>query len=277
MRIILLIASILIFFSCDTSAVKKDSQKESAKKEPKKNILDQKHKVVAKKKYAEGLSIEWYEQGKGEALQEGDLVSIDYKVKLKDGSIVDGNHLLNKESLPFLIGYGLQTKGWDIALKEMKVGDFARVLIPSNLARGDKGIEGLIPPNADNLLFIRVLSKISPDRVVDGTKVWLLEENKDNKLKFNEKTQIVFHGMASSPSSSNYVNTFRTNQPFTFKLADHGLVPGLRKALINAKKSDRLFVVVPAAEAYGNAGYLDLVKPNESIFYNILVMDVTKL
>lgn len=277
MRIILLIASILIFFSCDTSAVKKDSPKESAKKEPKKNILDQKHKVVAKKKYAEGLSIEWYEQGKGEALQEGDLVSIDYKVKLKDGSIVDGNHLLNKESLPFLIGYGLQTKGWDIALKEMKVGDFARVLIPSNLARGDKGIEGLIPPNADNLLFIRVLSKISPDRVVDGTKVWLLEENKDNKLKFNEKTQIVFHGMASSPSSSNYVNTFRTNQPFTFKLADHGLVPGLRKALINAKKSDRLFVVVPAAEAYGNAGYLDLVKPNESIFYNILVMDVTKL
>lgn len=277
MKIILLTILIVIFSACNTSSVKDAAPKENAKKDSKMNILDQKHKVIAKKKLSDGLTIEWYEQGKGETLNDGDLVSIDYKVKLKDGTIVDGNHLLKKESLPFLIGYGLQTKGWDIALKEMKVGDFGRVLIPSHLARGEKGIEGLIPSNADNLLFIRILSKISPDKVVDGTKIWLLEENKDNKLKFSDKTQIIFHGMASSPTSSNYVNTFRTNQPFTFKLSDHGLVPGLKKALINAKKSDRLFVVVPAVEAYGNAGYLDLVKPNESIFYNILVMDVTKL
>jgi FKBP-type peptidyl-prolyl cis-trans isomerase len=74
-----------------------------------------------------------------------------------------------------------------------------------------------------------------------------------------------------------YVNTFRTNQPFTFKLSDHGLVPGLRKALINAKKSDRLYILVPPSEAYGAAGYLDFVKPDEPIFYNILVMDVTKI
>lgn len=277
MKIRSLIAIVLIFTACDTSGVKENAQKEGAKKKSSVNILDRDHKVIAKKKLADGLSIEWYEQGKGETLNDGDLVLIDYKVKLKDGSVVDGNHLLKKTSLPFLIGFGLQTKGWDIALKEMKVGDFARVLIPSDLARGDKGIEGLIPPNADNLLFIRILKKVNPNKIVDGTKVWLLEENKDNKLKFNEKTQIVFHGMASSPTSSMYVNTFRTNQPFTFKLADHGLVPGLRKALINAKKSDRLYVVVPAAEAYGSAGYLDLVKPNESVFYNILVMDVTKL
>jgi FKBP-type peptidyl-prolyl cis-trans isomerase len=277
MKIRSLIAIVLIFTACDTSGVKENAQKEGAKKKSSVNILDRDHKVIAKRKLADGLSIEWYEQGKGETLNDGDLVLIDYKVKLKDGSVVDGNHLLKKTSLPFLIGFGLQTKGWDIALKEMKVGDFARVLIPSDLARGDKGIEGLIPPNADNLLFIRILKKVNPNKIVDGTKVWLLEENKDNKLKFNEKTQIVFHGMASSPTSSMYVNTFRTNQPFTFKLADHGLVPGLRKALINAKKSDRLYVVVPAAEAYGSAGYLDLVKPNESVFYNILVMDVTKL
>ncbi len=265
-----------LLLGCDASGVK-TSDKPLVKKTLKsKNILDEEHKVVATKKLSNGISIQWYEQGIGENLEEGDLISIDYKVKIKDGTVVDGNHLLKKESLPFLVGFGLQTPGWEIALKEMKVGDFARVLIPSKLARGSKGVEGLIPPNADNLLYIRILKKEKPDRIIDGTKVWILEENKDNKLKFSDKTSVVFHGMASTPSNAMYVNTFRTNKPFTYRLADHGLVPGLRKALINAKKSDRLYIVVPPSEAYGNEGYLDFVKPNESVFYNVLVMDVVK-
>ena len=276
MRIGLFIYMTFLLVACDTSGVKTTSNSIVKKTVKTKNILDEEHKVVATKKLPNGISIQWYEQGQGSTLIEGDLISIDYKVKIKDGTEVDGNHLLNKESLPFLLGFGLQTPGWEIALKEMKVGDFARVLIPSKLARGSKGVEGLIPPNADNLLYIRVLKKEKPDRIIDGTKVWILEENKDNKMKFSDKTSIVFHGMASTPSNAMYVNTFRTNKPFTYRLADHGLVPGLRKALINAKKSDRLYVLVPPSEAYGNEGYLDFVKPNESIFYNVLVMDVVK-
>jgi FKBP-type peptidyl-prolyl cis-trans isomerase len=277
MRVKLVIGLLLLVSACNTSGVEKNTEKPKVKTKLYTNILDRTHKILAKKKTAEGISIEWYEQGKGELLHDGDLVMIDYKVKLKDGSVVDGNHLLKKKSLPFLIGFGMQTKGWDIALKELKVGDFARVLIPSDLARGETGIEGLIPSNADNLLFIRILSIVEPDKVVDGTKVWLLEENKRNKLKFNQKEQISFHCMASSPTSSMFVNTFRSNQPFLYKSADNGLVPGMRKALINAKKSDRLYIVVPPAEAYGTAGYLDFVKPNEPVFYNVMIIDILKL
>lgn len=278
MKLINILIAFLVLASCTTSGVESDKKEIKKSKVEKVNKLDQDHKVIDKVKLADGLSINWYEKGTGEKLSDGDLVLIDYKVKLKDGTVVDGNHLIKreKESLPFLIGFGLQTPGWDIALKELRVGDFARVLIPSKLARGDKGIEGLIPPNADNLLFIRILEKVKPTRIVEGTKVWLLEENKKNKLKFNEKTQITFHGIASSPSNPMYVNTFRENKPFTYKLSDYGLVPGLRKALINAKKADRMYIVVPASEAYGSAGYLDFVKPNENLFYNILVMDVAK-
>jgi FKBP-type peptidyl-prolyl cis-trans isomerase len=48
----------------------------------------------------------------------------------------------------------------------------------------------------------------------------------------------------------------------------------LKKALTNAKKSDRLYIYVPSEQAYGNKGYLDIVQPNEPLFYNVLVMDV---
>lgn len=278
-KIIGILVLVLIAASCDTSGVKTVNQPKPKLEANSKdsNLLDGEYPIVAKKKLENGLKIEWFEKGTGANLKSGDLVMIDYKVKLKDGKVVDGNHMIHRTAIPFLIGFGMQTAGWDIALKELKVGDFAKILIPSPLARGEKGIEGLIPANADNFLIIRIIENKKPTRVVEGTKVWVLEENKRNKLKFNEKCEMAFHAMASSPSSAMFVNTYRNNEPFRYKLTDHGLVPGLRNALINAKKSDRMFILVPSSEAYGSAGYLDFVKPNEDLFYNVLVMDVSKI
>jgi FKBP-type peptidyl-prolyl cis-trans isomerase len=221
-----------------------------------------------------GLRIHFLKRGEGDSIKSGDCVDIDYKVFLSDGKLIEGNHLLNKESFPFVVGFGMQTKGWDLALQKMKIGDEVEIFIPSKLARGEKGIEGMIPPNADNVVYVKVLKKRIPDRVIDGTKVYLFEENKENKLKFNKENTIVFHAMISSPSKPMYFNSFRTNTPFTSKMKDAGLVPGVKKALNNAKKSDRMYVVIPAEEAYGAQGYLDLVKSNEPLFFNIFVMDV---
>lgn len=269
-----------LLFSCDTEGVKKKEVKSEPKPEVKsKNYnseLDEEKSVQSEKKMDNGIIIRWFEHGSGAKVNDGDLLEIDYKVLLKDRSVVDGNHLLNKESMPFMVGFNMQTKGWDIALRELKVGDFAEIIIPSDLARGSKGIEGLIPPNADNILKIKVLNKKQPTRQVDGNKVWVFEENKKNKLLFDEGKEIEFHCMVSTPTNPFYVNTYRQNEPFKLKLEDSGLVPGLKKALINAKKSDRMFVLVPSSEAYGAKGYLDIVKPNEDLFYNILVMDVTQ-
>lgn len=275
MKKVLFVCVGLYLASCSTSGVEQDKNPVQSNVKTDRS-LDKNHAVIETKPMDNGMVIEWFEKGTGESIKPGDMVMIDYKVRLKDGDVVDGNHLLKKDKLPFLVGFQMQTKGWDIAMNELKVGDFARVKIPSHLARGEKGVNGLIPPNADNFLTIRIIEKAAPTRTVEGTKVWVLEENTNNKLKFAEGMEISFHSMVSSPSNPLYANTFRTNQPFKFKLGDYGLVPGLKKALINAKTSDRLFIVVPASEAYGVKGYLDFVKPNEDLFYNVLVMDVVK-
>lgn len=233
-------------------------------------------RFVATKKLPDDLTIKWFCEGKGEQIQEGDVVMIDYKVKLKDGKVVDGNHLIGKKSLPFLVGYGMQTKGWDLALNEMRVGDEALVIIPSQLARGELGVKGYIPPNADNYLEIKIIRKLKPTSEVRGTKIWLVEESKKSKQRFGRGKSILFHAMASTQTNQLFVNTYRNNQPFTYTLGDKGLVPGLQNALTNAKKWDRMYVVVPPEEAYGNSGYLDIVAPGQSVFYNLLVIDVVK-
>jgi FKBP-type peptidyl-prolyl cis-trans isomerase len=290
-KIILFVSICCIVLSCSTEAVKKTKKQDGliiksefkkSKKQVETALNSDKDNISSTKSFDNGVVISWLKQGTGEKVVKGDVILIDYKVTLENGTIVDGNHLWKKESFPFVVGYQMQTKGWDFAIKNMKVGDFARVLIPADLARGEKGIkkEGekgwFVPPNSVNYLTIHIIKKQKPTRVVDGSKVWLFEENKSNKIKFNTTNAIVFHSMISSESNPMYYNSYRTNSPYKLFMTDKGIVPGLKKSLINAKKGDRMFVVIPSSEAFGVKGLQGFVKSNEDLFYNILVMDVVE-
>jgi FKBP-type peptidyl-prolyl cis-trans isomerase len=283
---------VLILFSCSNTGVedkKSKDPKEAILNGDKLNeiseesILSSKNKEVLKNQsYDNGIVISWIEEGKGDLLVEDDVVLIDYKVTLDDGKVIDGNHLLNKDVMPFIIGYQMQTKGWDFALKKLKVGDFVTIKIPSKLARGEQGIkkEGekgwFLPPNSDNYLSIKIVDKMKPTRVVDGNKVWVFEESKKAKLLFSEQNAIQFHSMISTKSNPYYYNSYREKDPYTLYITDKGIVPGLKKSLINAKKGDRMLVLIPSSEAYGDKGLEGMVKPGEKLLYNILVTDVTE-
>lgn len=277
-EIVFFLMTIVLCTSCDPAGVKeKDTNGIKVDKTPKNNDISEIDRVVDVKdtiSLDNGIRIKWFEHGSGEKVSYGNLYAIDYRVMIDNGDIIDGNHLIKKESVPFIIGFEMQTEGWDIALSKLKVGDFAEIFLPSKLARGDKGIEDLIPNGSNNILRIRILNKMKPNRIVDGNKVWIFEENKSNTLGFNEDQEVIFHTITSSQSNPRYVNTYMDGRPFSMRLADYGVVPGLKKALINAKKSDRMMVFVPSSEAYKSQGYLDVVKSNEDLLYNMLIMDV---
>lgn len=271
--------------SCDPSGVKNPSTAKVdtlAQQSPGDTIsefvstLTDNAKVVDEKRLSNGIKIKWFEHGTGEKVMKNDVIHVDYKVSLTDGDVIDGNHLIKKSYIPFMVGFGMQTKGWDIALEELKVGDYAEIFIPAKLARGDKEVKGLFPKNSDNILKIRIIEKPAPTRSRDGNKVWVFEQSQSATEAFGEDNEVTFHCMAFTASNPMFTNTYSSNQPFTMKLEDNGLVPGLKKALINAKKGDRMLVYVPSAEAYKSKGYLDVVKPNEDIMYNVLVLDVSK-
>jgi len=272
----------LVTMSCDPSSVKKEDSEKKDVSEKKIELndadlkeIDEQKEVVDSKTLPSGILIKWLEHGKGTSVKSGDYLKIDYRVSLKDGRIVDGNHKNKLESVPFIVDAGMQTKGWDIALKELNVGDFAEIIIPADLARGEKGIPGMIPPNSDNILRVRIIESREPDRISGTTKVWTFQENQNNSKVFNEKNKVSFHCMATTKSSNApFINTYAGDQPFELRLNDAGIVPGLKAGLVGAKRADRCFILVQSKDAYGKKGYLDLVKPNEQVLYNIFVVDV---
>jgi peptidylprolyl isomerase len=236
--------------------------------------LDQSYEVVDEMILSNGMKIKWFKHGDGAIVKDGDMIELNYKVYLENGKLIDGNALNKMKSIPFMVGFQMQPS-WDIALRELRLGDHVEIFIPYQLARGDKEIKGVMPAKSNNIVKLHVIGLKEPDRTEDGgTRVWMFAQNDKFQERFGPNKRILFHCYASSPSSPRYYDTQIANNPFNYGYGEPGLVPGLRKALNNAKKADMMFVHVPAAEAYGNQGHLDYVKPNEDLFYRIFVMEV---
>ena len=85
--------------------------------------------------------------GDGTEAVRGDMVAVHYTGWLIDGTKFDSS-LDRGVPLEFVIGQGRVIKGWDEGVGTMKVGGKRELIIPPNLAYGDAGAGGLIPPGA---------------------------------------------------------------------------------------------------------------------------------
>lgn len=98
-----------------------------------------------------GLRYKILEKGTGKKAEKGASVSVHYKGQLMDGTVFDSSYQ-RKKPIDFTVGIGQVIPGWDEGILLLKVGDKARLVIPSVLAYGASGAGGVIPPNA-NLIF----------------------------------------------------------------------------------------------------------------------------
>ena len=223
-----------------------------------------------------GIKITWFKKGEGVKLKKGEVIKIDYRNKLEDGTVYDGNHLVKRPYLPYAVGWGQQTPGWDIALKHLRIGDDVDIFIPANLARGEKGIKGIVPPNSNNILSLRVLDKMEPIKEVDGIKIWKVDEKKQPGDSIDFKDEVYLDYWVSSNSTPRYDNSYQRSTPFHLVMGDGNIVPGLYKALHFAREGDKLLIYIPSPEAYGDKGLKELVKPGEDLLYDVRIGKVVK-
>ena len=94
-----------------------------------------------------GLEYIETEAGTGTQAAAGKTVSVHYTGKLQDGKVFDSS-VTRDEPITFKLGVGQVIKGWDEGIALMKVGGKAQLIIPSDLAYGERGAGGVIPPNA---------------------------------------------------------------------------------------------------------------------------------
>lgn len=92
--------------------------------------------------------------GSGAAIGGGQIAVVQYTGWLYEAGAADhkgkqfDSSLTRREPFKFPVDTGSVIKGWDQGVVGMKVGESRRLVIPPELAYGDAGAGGVIPPGA---------------------------------------------------------------------------------------------------------------------------------
>lgn len=133
---------------------------EKSKKEAEKNkqFLEKSKTEKGVVTTASGLQITTIKEGTGTMPKPTDTVSVHYRGTLIDGTEFDSSY---KRGEPAEFEVGGVIKGWTEALQLMKEGGKAKLVIPSELAYGERGNRS-IPPNSTLVFEVELLKIVPP-------------------------------------------------------------------------------------------------------------------
>lgn len=222
----------------------------------------------------QGIIVKFLQHGKGDLLKKGDIVMIDYSCRLKNDKVFDTNEKIGKP-IPFIVGWLMQTKGWDLAFENLHVGDHVEIYLPAKMARGEMGIKGLVPANAENWINVKIISKKEADMDIDGVQMFVFErDNQAKKVKIGDELDLDY--IAYSESKPRYSSSFENGASFQFKVGSGSNLPGLNMAIENAYYNDMIWVLIPPKYAFGSKGSVNNVKPNEYVLFDMLISERVK-
>jgi len=122
-----------------------------AAEKKKESVFADQIKIIEKKfpgftKDSHGIYYKITADGKGGRTGKGRNVSVEYKGYLINGQVFDQSE--GRGPLSFKTAGGQMIPGFDIMVQDMKLGEKRTVVLPPDLAYGERGYPGVIPENA---------------------------------------------------------------------------------------------------------------------------------
>jgi hypothetical protein len=130
-----------------------------------------------------GLKYIVIKEGNGKKAEKGSSVEVHYTGTLVDGKKFDSS-LDRGVPFEFILGEGQVIKGWDEGIALMKVGGKMKLIIPPDLAYGNRAIGDLIPANSTLIFDVELISVNIPKiPVLDTMMAVILAKSVDSAIE----------------------------------------------------------------------------------------------
>jgi len=215
---------------------------------------------------ASGLKYADVVVGTGATSSAADWVTVEFTATLQDGTLIGASQMRGGPATIPLSELAKQVAGWAEGMSTMNVGGTRQIIVPPQLAYGDKGVEQVIPPNATlvfvvNLLATRPAPKVEITDLVVGTGA-AAASGMNLKVSY---TGTLTDGKVIDSSAS--------VTPTEFVLSDGQVMPGWAQGLPGMKVGGTRVLTIPAELAYGAQGYGE-IPPNATLIYQFELLDV---
>jgi len=216
----------------------------------------------------------------GDAPNDSDLAVFHLKQFLMDGTIV-----VETEETPTVFFINQILPGLREGLRFMRKGDTGIFLMPSSLAYGNQGANG-VPPNTPLGFEIELLA-CHEDLLSYEISVFqeYLDKNSLTAQASNSGLHYVIQepGEGDNPTvnstvTCHYKGTFLDgtvfdesgDTPATFPLS--GVIPGWREGIPLLKRGGKGIFLIPSSQAYGQSGN-GVIPPNTPILFEVELVD----
>ena len=212
------------------------------------------------------LEIKDIQEGKGPAAKPGDILTMDYTGTLaSNGKQFDSS--VGKKPFQFILGAGQVIKGWDEGMVGLKEGGKRQLTIPSDMGYGKDGAGDEIPPNAKLKFDVTLLKLQRLDSKI------LVEGKGDKTVKGGDIVDV--HYQLTDTDGKKIDSSYDRGQTLQISMTSPlKVIKGFFAALLGMKQGEKKSVTLPPDLAYGDKGAGDVIKPGQTLIFEIEMMKI---
>ncbi len=231
-----------------------------------------------------GFRYQITKKGNGITPVDNDIVKVHYKLMLQDSTLIDSSYE-REEPASFKLGAGQVIKGWDIALSEFPGGTEVTLILPPDLAYGDR-TAGQIPANSVLIFYLKIMDVIpapkpyvlSDNYIVaeteSGLKYTIVEKGSGPKL--TKGMRVLVHYTGFFEDMSVFDSSFERKEPVDIILGRSMVIKGWEEGLTQLRKGDKARLWVPYELAYGEQGR-GPIPPRTDLIFDIEIMEADEM
>ncbi len=221
--------------------------------------------------------------GTGPAIAAGDQAEVHYTGWLSDGRQFDSS-VDRGETFTFKLGNGDVIAGWDDGVAGMAQGGVRRLVIPAELAYGERGSPGAIPPGAELVFDIELISitrcgvaEASPPPIdadaetfttEGGVQVTVIEKgSEEDPTRNGDSVAMNYTGWLTADGTM-FDSSHNRCEQFTFALGNGEVIQGWDEGILGMSPGDVRRLVIPAELAYGDLARAS-IPANSSLTFDV--------